>query len=646
MKDWTRRRFVQSTAVAGVGLVAANRLRAMAQDPVVDGARAANQHGWDEVEWKAKPFPMRQVKLLYGPLREAQERDRVYLLMLPNDRLLHSFRLTAGLASTAQPLGGWEEPNGELRGHFSGGHYLSACALMYDSTGDEVLRRKAGGLVEELAKCQQRNGYLGAYPESFYDRLKSYKPVWAPFYTYHKIVAGLIDMYVHCGNTQALEMATRMADWAAAWVAPLSDEEWARVQIVEHGGLNAAGVTLYALTGEPRFRDLGVRVEHKAFFNPLAAGEDKLAGHHSNTNIPKVIGAARGYEVSKDARYRTIAENFWHYVAEHHAYCTGGTSATVPGSKDDGEGWHTPDNLANQLVSDAEECCCSYNMMKLTRHMFGWTADARYMDYYERLLWNVRLGTQDEHGLLMYYVSMKPGLFKTFGTPYDSFWCCTGSGVEEYAKLGDALYFHDDAGINVNQFVASEVEWPEKGVRLRQETEFPEEAKTLLTVQAEKPVRLAVRVRKPYWCAAPMVRVNGRAEVAVVKANGYLEVDRTWQNGDRVEVDLPMKFHAEPLPGNHEAQAMMYGPLVLAGKMGRDGLTEEMQYGPTGPAHSGHFTDATMPVIDEARNGAWVEKADEPLRFKTAGQRTAMELEPLYRVMDERYTIYWKVNRG
>jgi DUF1680 family protein len=246
----------------------------------------------------------------------------------------------------------------------------------------------------------------------------------------------------------------------------------------------------------------------------------------------------------------------------------------------------------------------------------------------------------------MYYVSMKPGLFKTFGTPYDSFWCCTGSGVEEYAKLGDTLYFHDDAGINVNQFVASEVEWPEKGVRLRQETEFPEEAKTLLTVQAEKPVRLAVRVRKPYWCAAPMVRVNGRAEVAVVKANGYLEVDRTWQNGDRVEVDLPMKFHAEPLPGNHEAQAMMYGPLVLAGKMGRDGLTEEMQYGPTGPAHSGHFTDATMPVIDEARNGAWVEKADEPLRFKTAGQRTAMELEPLYRVMDERYTIYWKVNRG
>jgi len=645
MDKLTRRRFVQSaTAVAGAGLVAARNWRALAQDPVIDSERAANHVGYEAVEWKAMPFPLRQVKLLHGPLREAQERNRVYLWMLPNDRLLHSFRLTAGRPSTAQPLGGWEAPDGELRGHFAGGHYLSACALMFASTGDEALRHKANELVEELAKCQQPDGYLGAYPASFYDRLKSYKPVWAPFYTYHKIMAGLLDMYVYCGNTQGLVMAGRMADWAAKWVEPLSDEEWAKVQLVEHGGMNEVCFNLYAVTGEKKYRDLGFRFEHKKFFAPLAAGEDKLAGHHSNTNIPKAIGAARGYEVSSDPRYRSIAENFWHQVAEHHAYCTGGTSATVPLSSDDGEGWHTADNLANQLVPDAEECCCSYNMMKLSRHLFGWTADARFMDYYERLLWNVRLGTQDEHGMLMYYVSMQPGYPKTFGTAYDSFWCCTGSGVEEYAKLGDSLYFHDADGIYVNQFAASEVEWPEKGVRLTQHTEFPAEATTALTIHAAKPVRFALRVRKPYWGEQIGVRVNGKAEKAAAGANGYAEVDRTWQQGDRVEIDLPMRFHAAPLPGVATIQAMMYGPLVLAGLMGREGLTPEAIYGHEGAGRAGQVTNAVMPRIEAGKESAWVQNSGEPLRFKTAGQTQAMELKPLYQVIDERYTIYWQIN--
>lgn len=645
MDQVTRRQFVQAaTAVAGTGVLAGRGWRALAQDPVVDGERAANHKGYEAVEWKARPFPLRQVRLLYGPLREAQERNRVYLAMLPNDRLLHSFRLTAGRGSTAQPLGGWEAPDGELRGHFAGGHYLSACALMFAGAGDEALRQKANALVEELGNCQQDDGYLGAYPASFYDRLKSYKPVWAPFYTYHKIMAGLVDMYVHCGNTHALVIAGRMADWAAKWLEPLSAEEWARIQLVEHGGMNEVCFNLYALTGEKKYRDLGFRFEHKKFFDPLAAGEDKLAGHHSNTNIPKAIGAARGYEVSSDARYRTIAENFWHQIADHHAYCTGGTGATVPLSADDAEGWHTADDLANQLVPDAEECCCSYNMMKLTRHLFGWTANAKFMDYYERLLWNVRLGTQDEHGLLMYYVSMQPGYWKTFGTACDSFWCCTGSGVEEYAKLGDSLYFHDDSGIYVNQFAASEVVWPEKGVRLMQHTEFPEQESTALTIHAGRPARFALRVRKPYWCDGMTVRVNGKPETAAAGANGYVELERLWQPGDRVEVALPMRFHAAPLPGNPDLEAMMHGPLVLAGLMGRDGLATEMIYGHEGPGHGGKYTPAAMPRIAPPKAGAWVEKTPEPLRYRTAGQPLPMELKPLYQVLDERYTIYFQLD--
>jgi DUF1680 family protein len=642
MNSVTRRNFVQSAAAMAV--LARQGLGALAQDPVIDGTRAANHAGYEAFEWKVKPFPMRQVRLLYGPLREAQERNRVYLYMLPNDRLLHSFRLTAGLASTAQPLGGWEAPDGELRGHFAGGHYLSACALMYASTGDEALRSKADELVEGLFKCQQRDGYLGAYPTEFYDRLKAYKPVWAPFYTYHKIMAGLLDMYVHCGNTLALTMAGRMADWAAKWVAPLSAEEWARVQLVEHGGMNEACFNLYAVTGEPRFRDVGFRFEHKKFFDPLAAGEDKLSGHHSNTNIPKAIGAARGYEVSNDARYRTIAENFWHEVAEHHAYCTGGTSATVPLSKDDAEGWHTADDLSNQLVPSAEECCCSYNMMKLTRHLFGWTGDAKYMDYYERLLWNLRLGTQDKHGMLMYYVSMQPGYWKTFGTAYDSFWCCTGSGVEEYAKLVDTLYFRDDTGVYVNQFASSEVEWPEKGVRITQKTDFPESASTTLTVHAEKPSKFELRLRKPYWSDGPTITVNGKPEKGAA-SNGYVALERMWQPGDLIEVQLPMHFHATQLPGNPSLEAMMYGPLVLAGQMGRDGLTNEMVYGMEGPSYTGKFTDAPMPRVAAGAHEAWAAKTSDPLRFRAPGASAATEMKPLYQIDDERYTIYYQVDR-
>jgi len=645
MSPFTRRQFVQSaTAVAGATLIVPRSLRAWAQDPVVDSASAANHTGYEVVAWKVKPFPMRQVRLLYGPLREAQERDRVYLYMLPNDRLLHSFRLTAGLPSTAQPLGGWEAPDGELRGHFAGGHYLSACALMYASTGDEALRRKADELVEGLFKCQHLDGYLGAYPTEFYDRLKAYKQVWAPFYTYHKIMAGLLDMYVHCGNTLALIMAGRMADWAAKWLEPLTPEEWARIQLVEHGGMNEACFNLYAVTGEPRFRDLGFKFEHKKFFDPLAAGEDKLAGHHSNTNIPKAIGAARGYEVSNDARYRTIAENFWYEVAEHHAYCTGGTGATVPLSKDDAEGWHAADDLSNQLVPNAEECCCSYNMMKLTRHLYGWTGDAKFMDYYERLLWNVRLGTQDAHGMLMYYVSMQPGYWKTFGTAYDSFWCCTGSGVEEYAKLVDTLYFHDDSGIFINHFAASQVDWPEKGVRITQHTDFPETPSATLAIHAEKPVRLALRVRQPYWCEGMSIRVNGAPEKGS-SANGYLSVERVWQPGDRVEITLPMGFHPSPLPGNPSLEAMMYGPLVLAGQMGRDGLTYDMIYGMAGPSYTGKYTDAPMPAVEGSGKSAWAEPAGEPLRFRAAVSTGSMQMKPLYQVLDERYTIYFQTDR-
>ena len=639
-KSVTRRGFLRtSAAVAAGGVFVPRGLLALSQDAVVDVPRSNNHTGYEKVAWKARPFPIEQVRLKPGPLKDMQERDRVYLYMLPNDRLLHSFRLTAGKPSKAEPLGGWEAPECDLRGHLAGGHYLSACALMYASTGDESLRVKAEALVAGLAECQQDDGYLGAYPSSMYDRMKkgidshpdhswnSYADhVWAPFYTYHKIMAGHLDMYTHCGSEVALHTATRMADWAIKWIEPLSDEELAKVQMIEHGGMNEVMFNLYAVTGDKKYLDGGLRFEHKRFFDPLAAHEDKLAGLHSNTNIPKVIGAARGYELTGDERYKDIAEFFWRTVVDHHTFAPGGTSNT-------NEGWSEPDTTGSHLGPGGQECCCSYNMLKLTRHLFGWKPDARWMDYYERLLWNVRAGTQNENGRLMYYVPTIPGGWKTFDDPYDGNLCCTGTGMEEYAKLVDTIYFHDENSVYVNQFVASEVNWPEKGAQLVQQTDFPEEARSTIAVYADKPVAFTVKVRAPHWAEGIAVSVNGRPEKAVKGSDGYLVVERTWKNGDRIEVSLPMTLRREPVAGSPEMATLAYGPLVLAARMGRDGLSRDMKRLPPLP----------MPQFEAGKTGFWVKKdGDRDLSFRTVRQAKEMELRPLYQVLDERYSVYWQ----
>lgn len=651
-KSVTRRGFLESSALmAAGGMLAPRGLWALGQDAAVDVPRSNNHTGYEKVPWKARPFPMTQVRLRPGPLKDMQERDRVYLYMLPNDRLLHSFRLTAGKTSTAQPLGGWEAPDCDLRGHLAGGHYLSACALMYASTGDDSLRMKAEELVMGLAACQQWDGYLGAYPSSMYERMKkgvdlppdqhwnNYADhVWAPFYTYHKIMAGHLDMYTHCGSEMAFHTVERMADWAIKWIAPLSDAQMARIERIEYGGMNEVMFNLYAITGEKKYLDAGYRFEQKRFFDPLAAHEDKLAGLHSNTNIPKVIGAARGYELTGDERYKDIAEFFWQTVVDHHTFAPGGTSNT-------NEGWSEPDTTGSHLGPGGQECCCSYNMLKLTRHLFGWQPDARWMDYYEHLLWNVRAGTQNVDGMLMYYVPTIPGGWKTFGDQFDSNWCCTGTGSEEYAKLVDTIYFHDENSVYVNQFVASEVNWPEKRARLVQETAFPEEARSAITIYAGNPVAFALKVRAPHWAKGIAVSVNGRLEKAVTGRDGYLVVERTWKNSDRIEVTLPMTLRQEQVAGSPELATLAYGPLVLAARMGRDGLSREMIDANQGPDME-RLPALPMPQFDAVKNGFWVKReSDGELHFQTTGQSKEMELEPLYKVLDERYSVYWQQAR-
>ena len=566
------------------------------------------------------------------------EADRQYLRSLPPDRLLHTFRINAGLPSTAQPLGGWEAPDCELRGHYAGGHYLSACALMYASTGDEDLKKNAALVVSELAKCQSamKSGYLSAFPVEFFDRLRERQEVWAPFYTIHKIMAGLLDMYVYCGNEQALDTVQKMADWVGGYTGPLSYEHMQRVLGTEFGGMGEVLSNLYAVTGKEYYLRMAQRFDKKAFFDPLADHRDELKGLHVNTHIPQVIAAARYYELTGERRYRDIAEYFWDEVVSERSYCTGGTSNR--------ETWNTdPGKLSGDLGPTTAECCCAYNMMKLTRHLFGWSPEARYMDYYERLVFNHRLGTiNPEDGTMMYYLPLASGYWKTFGKPLDAFWCCTGTGSEEYAKLGDTIYFHDDDSIYVNLFIDSQVQWPEKGLRFKQETRFPEQQGTTITVVADKPAQLQVNLRIPYWVRGGSVKINGTALPAFASPSSYLSLNRTWKSGDKIELNLPMDLHIDAMPDNETIQAAMYGPLVLAGRF--DAVPNEMSYGDPGPK-AGAEQKVPDIVADSSNPTAWIEPdARQPLTFHAVGQSQPISMVPLYQVMHNRYAVYWKVS--
>ena len=602
-------------------------------------ARAASTSVRDSVAPQAQPFDLGSVRLNDGALLWLMERNSEFLRGLEADRLLHTFRLTAGLPTSAAPLGGWEKPDVELRGHFTG-HFLSGCALMSASAGDLDLRGKGNLMVAELAKCQKANGagYLSAFPPSFFDRLRAGQKVWAPWYTIHKIMAGLLDMYVLAQNEQALDVVCGMAGWAKRWTDELSDEDMARVLRVEFGGMNEVLYNLYAVTGVKDYAAAAHRFDHEWLYGPLAEGRDELKGLHVNTQIPKIIGAARRYELTGEARYRRIAEFFWTQVTQHRAYATGGTS--------NDEHWRTdPDKLAGELGPATEECCCTYNMLKLTRHLFAWSPEARYIDYYERAYLNGIIGTMNPRtGLTMYYVPLATGYWKVFASPRGSFWCCTGTGVESFSKLADSIYFHDEQGLYVNLFLASELDWEEKGVRVLQDPAFTH-GETLLRVMTAKPTQLAMRIREPYWTDGKMVlTVNGRP-AAATRAGGYLVVDRTWTGGDELHATLPIGLHIDPMPDDDTLQAIMYGPLVLAGDLGTEGLTDAMRTGGDNPPDMPPPPGAAPEFVGDAHDpGSWIELADRtPLLFLTKGQKRNVYLMPFSRVLDQRYGVYWRV---
>ncbi|MCP9494854.1 MAG: glycoside hydrolase family 127 protein [Pyrinomonadaceae bacterium MAG19_C2-C3] len=586
---------------------------------------------------KVKPFDLNQVRLLDGDFKRATELNKQYLLRLEPDRFLSWFRKEAGLPAKAPVYGGWESQG--VAGQTLG-HYLSACALMYRTTGDERFRRRINYIVDELEACQRANGngYVAAIPEGkriFAEIARGeirsagfdLNGGWVPFYTLHKLFAGLRDAKHLTGNAKAQTIAVNLADWLDKILANLNHEQMQMILRCEHGGMNEVLADIYADTGNARYLALSHRFHHEAVLKPLSEGKDILSGLHANTQIPKLVGLARRYELTGDREDRKAPEFFWSRVVNHHSYVTGGNGLN--------EHFGAPGKLNDRLGAHTTETCNVYNMLKLTGHLFTWSPQAHVADYYERALYNHILSSQHPtDGRVIYDLTLAMGGRKEYQTQFESFTCCVGSGMENHAKYASAIYFHTADSLFVNLFIPSELNWREKGLVLRQETNFPNKGLTTLTFTNRKPVRLKLRLRHPAWADEGFkVKINGKPFAASSSPSSYLEIARTWSSGDRVEVTLPMKLRLEAMPDNPHRVAVLYGPIVLAGDLGAADDTA---------AARPDYVPALVNAGDAP--ASWLKEIEgEPLTFRTVGVGNPRDvtLRPFFRTHDRRYTVYW-----
>lgn len=595
--------------------------------------------GPEMVSFRALPFDLEEVELLDGPFLEASKLNEKILLNYEPDRLLAHFREQAQLKPKAQHYGGWEGES--LTGH-SLGHYLSACSMMYKTTGNEEFLKRVNYIVNELDTVQKvhGDGYLGAFDNGkkiFEEEIANgnirsagfdLNGIWAPIYTQHKIMAGLMDAYKLCRNKKALEIEQKFADWLGSIVENLSHEEIQKMLHCEHGGINEAYAELFAVTGNERYLKIARLFHHEAVLDPLAKGIDILPGHHANTQIPKIIGLSRLYELTGDTTDRKTAQFFWERVVYHHSYVTGGNG--------DHEYFGPPDTLSNRLSSNTTETCNVYNMLKLSNHLFKWEAEAEVADYYERALFNHILSSQHpQSGHVIYNLSLEMGGHKHYQNPF-GFTCCVGTGMENHAKYPKNIYFHNDRELFVSQFIASRLNWKEKGLKLTQNTRYPDEQKTAFIFECEKPVDLILQIRYPYWAEKGMiVTVNGKKVSYSQKPQSFVAIHREWKTGDKVEVSFPFSLRLEAMPDNKDRVALMYGPLVLAG-----------QLGPVDDPKANDPLYVPVLMVEDRDPQSWaVPVPDEPNMFKTqnVGRPRDIIFKPFYKTHDRRYSVYFDI---
>ncbi len=578
------------------------------------------------VEIKAYSFHPKDVELLDSDFKKAMLADAKYLLVIEPDRLLSQFRSHSGLKPKADKYGGWESLG--LAGHTLG-HYLSACALQYAATGDTKYRERVEYIVNELEECQRarKTGYIGAIPRedsvflevskgNIRSRGFDLNGSWSPWYTIHKVMAGLLDAYLYCDNDKALAINKGIADWADGVLKDLNDEQLQKMLLCEYGGMNEALANTYAFTGEKKYLDLSYKFHDKRLLDSLAIGIDVLPGKHSNTQVPKAIGTARRFELTGKQSDFAISDFFWNTVVKHHSYAPGGNSNY--------EYLSQRDVFNEKLTDNTMETCNTYNMLKLTRHLFAMNPRAEYMDFYERALYNHILASQNHStGMMCYFVPLRMGTRKEFSDEFNTFTCCVGSGIENHVKYGESIYSKGvDGGLYVNLFIPSKLTWKEKGVELTQPTAGKLELKT------KSPVKMPIYIRVPRWAQNWTVKVNGKAvKNPTVNKAGYLVLDSKWKTGDVIEAQFPSHLYTETLPDNPSRQAFFYGPTLLAGNLG-----------PKEPDPM-----KGIPVIVSEKTSTpdlLTQDKSNPMLFHTKDHLT---FQPFNTIADDYYSVYWDV---
>lgn len=609
---------------------------------------------------KIKTFPVSEVRLTTGVFKNAESLDKCYLLGLNPDRLLAPYMKEAGLLPKAENYPNWE--NTGLDGHI-GGHYLSALSYMYASTGDAEIKARLDYFLSEMKRCQDAsgNGYLCGVPggKAIWKEIKDGKinanPFglnnrWVPLYNIHKTYAGLRDAYVVAGQEDAKDMLIALTDWMMELVSGLNDEQIQDMLRSEHGGLNEIFADVYGITGDEKYLELAKRFSHRVVLDPLLEKKDALTGMHANTQIPKVIGFKRIADLGGNKDWSEASEFFWNTVVNNRSVSIGGNSVR--------EHFHKSDDFSSMMTSEqGPETCNTYNMLRLTKMLYQTSANTSYMDYYERALFNHILSSQNPvQGGLVYFTPMRSGHYRVYSQPQNCFWCCVGSGMENHAKYGEMIYALRDKELIINLFIASELNWKETGMVFTQKTSFPEMESTKVVVNTSKTKKMKISFRCPEWIDKDRVAfmVNGKKVEAVLN-NGYYTLDRKWNDGDEIEMSLPMNLRAVQLPDKSSYYSFMYGPIVLAADLGKERLDGQF----ADDSRGGHIASGPQlplqgfPVIvgDENNIVSNIKKeSSDKLEFRLYGtypsRYEGMTLKPFYKTHECRYMIYWEVVSG
>ena len=590
---------------------------------------------------------MENTILLDGIFKISQEKGKEYLLYLNADRLLAPCYEAIGEKPKARHYGGWEER--EISGH-SLGHFISALAYMYKVDKDERLKEKLDYIMEELYYIQSfsKDGYVSGFPRKCFDKVFTgdfsvtrfeLGNSWVPWYSIHKIYAGLIDAYELADNKNALDIVINMANWAKKGTDNLTEEQFQKMLYCEHGGMCESMAKLYEITKNKDYLDLAIRFIHKEILDPLSNLKDELEGKHANTQIPKVIGAATLYNITGDKELKKASEFFWNIVTKDRSYVIGGNSIDE----------HFGKTKTETLGVTTAETCNTYNMLKLTEHLYKWSNNPRYIDYFENALYNHILASQDPiSGMKTYFMSTKPGHFKVYCSLDNSFWCCTGTGMENPARYTKCIYHINDNEIFVNLYISSKIILEEKNLIISQNTNFPETEHTTLLIEQGNNCPMTINIRVPYWGKDIRVTVNEREEFNKSE-NGYISIKRNWNKGDKINIVLPMKIHLYHSKEDKNKVAFMYGPLVLAGALGRENFPETDIL--DDHLKLNHYKGISVPILKDSKENIINKikrKGSKKLYFEIEtidnNKESRYKLKPFYDIHHERYTIYWDIN--